>query len=319
MNNPIKAAEYIPVDASTPIVTFSNLTFAVPRRAVDLQVKVSAPVSGSDLPILLLSHGHGNSNYLSSLNGYGPIASFWAAHGFVVIQPTHLDSKTLGLDITGPEGALFWRSRAEDMRYILDHLSEIETGVAGLLGRLDRNRVVAAGHSLGGHTVAMLLGMEVTDPVNGEIVNLADKRVKAGVMMVPPGRGEDLAPFALEHFPVLKTSNFATIAAPGLVIVGDKDVNPRFSPRQDWRADAYHLSPSPKCLLTLFGAEHGLGGVSGYDAGETTDENPERVSVIQRLTWAYFRTALYTGDPAWPQASKALENAAQSVGRIDCK
>ncbi len=43
----------------------------------------------------------------------------------------------------------------------------------------------------------------------------------------------------------------------------------------DWHADPYFLSPGPKCLLSLFGAEHGLGGVSGYDAAETTDEDPD--------------------------------------------
>ena len=60
-------------------------------------MRVSAPVTGSELPVILLSHGHGHSNNLSSLNGYAPLASFWAAHGFVVIQPTHLDSATLSL------------------------------------------------------------------------------------------------------------------------------------------------------------------------------------------------------------------------------
>ena len=55
------------------------------------------PESGSDLPVILLSHGHGMANFLSSLNGYGPLANFWATHGFVVIQPTHLDSTALGL------------------------------------------------------------------------------------------------------------------------------------------------------------------------------------------------------------------------------
>ena len=71
------------------------MVLPAPGRAVDLQVRVSAPVTGSELPIILLSHGHGPSNNLSSLNGYAPLANFWAAHGFVVIQPTHLSSRTL--------------------------------------------------------------------------------------------------------------------------------------------------------------------------------------------------------------------------------
>jgi hypothetical protein len=63
----------------------------------------------------------------------------------------------------------------------------------------------------------------------------------------------------------------------------------------DWHADPYVLSPGPKSLLTLFDAEHGLGGISGYDVAETTDENPDRVAAVQQLTWAYLRTQLYPG------------------------
>ncbi len=55
------------------------------------------------------------------------------------------------------------------------------------------------------------------------------------------------------------------------------------------------LSPGPKSLLTLFGAEHGLGGVAGYDAADTTDENPERVAAVAQLCWACLRTELYPG------------------------
>ena len=101
----IGKAKDIPVTASTPVVSVSPVTLAAPERAVDLQVRVSAPTTGRDLPILLLSHGHGRSNYLSSLHGYSPVANFWAAHGFVVIQPTHLSSKSLSLSPETPRRA----------------------------------------------------------------------------------------------------------------------------------------------------------------------------------------------------------------------
>lgn len=236
MSTPFTEAAGIPVSDPTPVMTFSPVLLSVPGRVVDLQIKVSAPATGSDLPVILLSHGHGPSNFVSSLHGYGPVANFWAAHGFVVIQPTHLDSTTLGLrESDDPEAPLYWRSRAEDMRYILDHLEQIEAAVPGLSGRLDRSRIAAAGHSMGGHTVGMLCGQGVTDPVNGTEVDLADARVKAGVLMAPPGKGEDLATFAAEHYPVLGTTSFAKMTTPALVIVGENDWNPAFSDRKDWR------------------------------------------------------------------------------------
>ena len=304
----------------TPVVTFSPVVLSVPGRQVDLEIKVSVPATGTDLPIILFSHGHGPSNFVSSLRGYGPLVDFYAAHGFVVIQPTHLDSKVLGLrDEKGPEGALFWRSRAQDMHFILDHLDQVEAVVPGLGSRLDRGRIAAVGHSMGGHTVGMLAGMRVTDPKDEKEWDLSEPRIKASVLLAAPGKGSDLAAFASEHYPVLRNNNFAEMKTQALVVAGDKDKSPMFSDRDGWRADAYFLSPGPKCLLTIFGGEHSLGGISAYDAAETTDENPERVAAVQWLTRAYLRTALYPEDRAWQVAHTALMESPNPLGRIESK
>lgn len=319
MRTPETYAAGIPVSDPTPVTTYSPVLLPVPGRATDLAIKVSAPATGSDLPVIVLSHGHGPSTFLSSSNGYGPVAGFWAAHGFVVVQPTHQDSKTLDLDPHGPEGALFWRSRAEDVSHVLDHLEQIEATVPGLAGRLDRRRVAAVGHSMGGHTVGLLAGMRTTDPVDGTTPDLTDPRITASVMMAPPGKGEDLAEWGTEHYPALGTTDFAQMTAPVLVVVGEEDAHPFFSERKDWRSDAYLTSPGPKTRLVLFGAEHGLGGVSGFDVAETTDEDPERVAALRALVWAYLRTQLYPGDTAWTQAVAALESSPVPLGRVDVK
>src|SRR5258706_2278127 len=93
MNEPTPAAG----TAGTPtqVLSISPIVLPAPGRAVDLQLRVSAPVKGTELPILLLSHGHGPSNFVSSLYGYAFLANYFAAQGFVVMQPTHLDSNTL--------------------------------------------------------------------------------------------------------------------------------------------------------------------------------------------------------------------------------
>lgn len=59
--------------------------------------------------------------------------------------------------------------------------------------------------------------------------------------------------------------------------------------------------------------------MSGYDVAETTDENPDRVAAVQQLTWAYLRTQLYPGDPAWQAARDALTAEANPLGRIESK
>ncbi|MEU7235562.1 alpha/beta hydrolase family protein [Streptomyces chrestomyceticus] len=305
----------------TPVLSVAPVVLTVPGRAVDLQLRISAPVAGSDLPVVLLSHGQGYSHHLSSLNGYAPLANFWAAHGFAVIQPTHLSSRTLDLDPATPGAPLHWRSRAEDMRHILDRLDVIEAAVPQLPGRLDRERIAVAGHSMGGHTASLLLGARLTDPDDGTVVDLAEPRIKAGVLLAAPGRGGDaLTTSVAEAFPFMATMDFSRMVTPTLVVAGDKDDSAHLTVQGPaWHADPYVLSPGPKSLLTLFGAEHGLGGVSGYDVAETTDESPERVSAVQRLTWAYLRSQFHPGDSAWEAACEALTTGPDALGRVEAK
>lgn len=305
----------------TPVLSVSPVVLPVPGRAVDMEIRVSAPVTGSDLPVILLSHGQGYSNHLSSLNGYAPLVNYWAAHGFAVIQPTHLSSTTLKLGPDTPGAPMFWRSRVEDMRHLLDRLDAIEAAVPHLAGRLDHGSVAVAGHSMGGHTASMLLGARLTDPDDGTVVDLADPRISAGVLLAAPGRGGDvLTPTVVENWPFFVDMDFSRMATPALVVAGDKDDSGHLTVAgPDWHADPYTLAPGPKSLLTLFEAGHGLGGVSGYDVAETTDENPERVAALQRLTSAYLRSRLHPGDSAWQTARDALAADPAPLGRIESK
>ncbi|XVQ06583.1 alpha/beta hydrolase family protein [Spirillospora sp. CA-255316] len=301
--------------AATPIVSVKPIVLPAPERGEDLHVRVSAPLTGRDLPIILFAHGFG-----SNLDGYAPLTDYWAAHGFVVIQATHLDSRRLNLAADDPRKPLMWRFRVEDMKRILDDLDMLERAVPGLAGRLDRNCIAAAGHSFGGQTAAILLGLRVTDPQTGVAEDLSDPRVTAGVLLATAGEGGDhLTPFAAENLPWLREVDSSHVTAPALVVAGDKDDLPVTTRGPEWTIEPYTLSPGDKSLLTLFGGEHLLGGISGYEAAETTDENPARVALVRQVTLAYLRHVLGIDSSAWTAAQAALAGTPHPMGRLESK
>ncbi|AMM21617.1 chlorophyllase [Frondihabitans sp. PAMC 28766] len=296
-----------------PIVSVKPITLASPGRGVDLTLRLSAPVSGAGLPVILFSHGFGES-----LSGYGPLTDYWASHGFVVLQPTYLDSRSIGLADDDGRRAGIWRQRAADASRTLDQLDEALEAIPGLPERVDRSRIAAAGHSFGGQTTGILLGLRVLDPETSALDDLRDPRVKAGVLLATAGRGADLSPLAAEHFPFMRPT-FDHMEAPALVVLGDRDDSPLSTRGPDWSADPYSDSPGEKHLLTLIGGEHSLGGVPGYDVKETTDENPERVILLRSVAAAFLRHALGIDESAWNGFRETLGGAGSETARLESK
>ena len=288
---------------TAPVVSVKPVRLDAPGRGEDLLVRVSAPATGRDLPVIVFSHGFG-----SSADGYGPLVDYWAAHGFVVVQPTHLDSRVRALPAEDPRTPEIWRLRAEDLRHAIDQLDAVAGAVPGLGGRVDSGRIAVAGHSWGAQSASMLLGARVA----GAEEDWSDSRVSAGVLFAITGTGgADLSPFAAEHFPFM-SPGFEEMKTPALIVAGDRDDSMLSVRGPDWFTDAYRLSPGEKSLLTVFGAEHSLGGIPGYEARETTDENPDAVALQQRVSTAYLRTVLVPGDESWAGIEGGLAGRVES-------
>jgi dienelactone hydrolase len=299
------------LETPSQVVSVRPVLLPARNRGTELQIRVTAPTSGSDLPVIVFAHGFGQS-----MAGYDPLVDHWSANGFVVIQPTFLDSATLGLTPADPRYPTIWRSRVDDLEHVIDELETTIAAVPGLPGRVDPSRLAVAGHSWGGQSVGMLLGARVLDADGEPGEDRTDTRVKAGVLLATTGiaRG-DLAPFAQENFAFM-SPDFTRLDTPSLVVAGDQDQSALSTRGPDWFTDVYHLSPGARHLVTLHGGEHSLGGIQGYGSTATTDESPEHVDLVRRSTTAFLKTALRVDENAWlDMAARTVE----SVGHIDSK
>ncbi|MEW1891117.1 MULTISPECIES: chlorophyllase [unclassified Streptomyces] len=297
---------FAPAQSRTKTVAIKPITVPTSGRAVPLQVKVTAPAEGRDLPVIVFSHGNA-----WSMDGYEPLVDRWAAAGFVVVQPTHLDSRRNTIPFDDPRFGTIWRVRIDDLHAVLDHLDTILAEAGDLIDRADPRSVALVGHSWGAQTVGTLLGARVFDAQGTAGEDFSHDGAKAGVLIAATGTGDSLTPFAVEHLPFMRP-DYATMTAPALVIAGDKDQSKMSTRGPDWFLDAFDVSPAPKHLLVVPGGEHTLGGIAGEAVCETTDTDAHRVALVADAVTAYLLDALDRDPDAWSrfrEDTEAVEKA----------
>jgi len=295
-----------------PISAVKPITVPMSGRDTALQVRVTAPTTGTNLPLVVFSHGNA-----WSLDAYGPLIDRWAASGFIVVQPTHLDSRRHGIVPGDPRFAGIWRSRIGDLHAILDNLDATLAQASGLDARADRTRIAAVGHSWGAQTVGTLLGARVLDDGGNPGEDFTHPAVTAGALLAATGSGDTLTPFAAEHLPFMRP-DYSTMTTPALIIAGGKDQSALSTRGPDWFTDAYRLSPAPKTLLTITDAEHTLGGIAGEAVAETTDEDPARVALVADAVSGYLLDASGADTAAWTDIQRHAAGGAGSY-RIESK
>ena len=287
--------------ATVPIVTVNSVVLEDAAQGKEILLRITAPRDGKRLPIILFSHG---AQY--SKDDYLPLTEFWASHGYVVIQPTHIESLSLGLPRNDPRISDAWKSRVLDLRKALDSLDEIEKQAPMLKGRMDRKHVLAAGHSFGGHTTAVLIGAKTPEMSDKD---LSDPRVIAGVMLAPPGLATGF-----------RQVTWQADARPALNIVGMDDIIPGFN--DDWQAHAqyyYERQGGPQCLAAMTGMKHYLGGTLGTNRTEEKTPNADSMAQIKRVSLAFF-DYYARGSKDWETVrSELLASRPPVIGLFECK
>lgn len=140
-SRPLNIAIWYPTRQDRPIENVGeNMAF------VGTESVVSAESLPGAHPLLLISHGYGGN--WRNLNW---LAQQLAAQGYIVAAPDHPGTTTL--DKMPAAAAQLWE-RSRDLRRVLDRL----IATPGLAGEVDKRRIAALGHSLGGWTVLQLAG-----------------------------------------------------------------------------------------------------------------------------------------------------------------
>ena len=219
----------------------------------------NAKVDSENGPYPLIIFSHGLSGYRTQNT---VIMEELASHGYVVIQPTHFDSSSLGFVTKRDNMREMYQqmlfvtdSRRQDMSFIVDSLDSIEELVPDLENKLDTTKLVAAGHSMGAATAMIVAGMTLVNPMDGYEETSNEPRYKDILMIC-----------ATSTMALMPPDPWKGVKVPTLISTGTKD----FSDVGSGRINAPFKYEVPKSMTRSFaphhyvlidGADHYLGGL----------------------------------------------------------
>jgi dienelactone hydrolase len=153
-------------------------------------------------PLVVFSHGSGGTRV-----GYVFFTEFLASHGFIVVAADHIGNSRYTIvnnqvvKAGGARGQASAKDRPKDVSFLIDAMTRMNNGGdSRFAGRVDLEKVGAAGMSFGGSTTENVVEQE--------------RRVKAGVMLAPGGPTGDRTNFTTPIFMMIGTED-ATLREQG--------------------------------------------------------------------------------------------------------
>jgi predicted dienelactone hydrolase len=260
-----------------PDIRTIDFTLTDEARHKDLPVRATYPAGtmrhGLALPVIIFSHGAWGSG-----ENYRPLAEYWAHHGYIVLQPTHEDSVSLGQRFLDRSVFRFWDERPADISFLYEQLGRIERRLDRLPGSVDTRNVAMGGHSFGGHTAQLIAGASA-NTVTGRR-SFAEPRFKAVLVISGQGPGG-----------LFDRQSFQSMYGPMMFITGSEDRSPVSDETPDNRRLAFDLAPpGDKFLLWIQGARHNFGGISDGDRRRLLSgpAHPEQVELVEIASTAFF-------------------------------
>jgi predicted dienelactone hydrolase len=285
------------------------------KRDREIPVKIYYPKTGSGpFPVIIFSHGLGGTR-----EAYEYLGRHWASHGYVSVHLQHPGSdddvwrnaepaermQAMRRSAANPQNSL---NRPVDVSFAIDQMTKLNREAGPFKGRLDLNRIGAAGHSFGAYTTLAVAGQVFVGPlVDGR--TLADPRVKAAIPMsapVPTHKGQ------LDRV-------YGSIRIPCLHMTGTKDNSPiGNTPAEDRRIPFDHIRGADQYLIIFKDGDHMIFSGRGRLQGGEQDEKFQ--ALIRESTLAFW-DAYLRGDPkakAW-LANGGFESVLGKSGTFEKK
>ncbi|MDM4767615.1 alpha/beta fold hydrolase [Pelomonas sp. SE-A7] len=292
---PQQAASAQPAEAADYQVLDFDWQDKSRQREVPVRLYWPAQAASAAVPLVVFSHGLGGSR-----QGYSYLGRYWASQGYASLHVQHVGSDRRIW--TGNVFSLIGRlqdaakesealDRVRDMRFALDRLLAAEQGA-----HIDRQRIVAAGHSYGATTSLLLAGARPPDAPAG----LQDERIRAAIIIsAPPFYGQG-APE-----PIL-----APVRVPTLHVTATEDVInvPGYHSEAGDRLSVFEATGGQRKRLAVFtGGSHSIFTDRAGTGGVTL--NPQVKAATRELTLAFLSSVFEgreEGLQSWHQRWKPL-------------
>lgn len=278
------------------------------RRAVP--AKIFMPIASDPqgpFPVIVFSHGLGGSYDRCSYLGRS-----WASNGFVAVLLCHPGSdesvwrgKVRFMNELRESYKRNWtgRTRANDIRFVLDRLERLVQEDEYWADRIDPDRIGVGGYDLG--ALASLLVVGQTPPDGGE--SLYDPRVKAALPMSSPvhcGRGGF-------------RNTYGSIDVPVFFISGTEDDGIIGSTKASQRRIPFDfMQENDRYLVVLHGADHLVYG--GHVLSMRARNDKTFQATIVRVSTCFWQAHL-RGDRYWRDVldGHGLGSLAGGMARIE--
>jgi len=270
ISGPYKAA-----DGPCKVRTIEAVALHDAARGKDLSLLIYAPQVVAPHPVILFSHGAGESK-----DDYAALGQFWASYGYLSIHPAYSDSA----GDTKYNDPKLWEDRVRDVALVLESLAQLHQKAPALMGSPDAKHVGVGGHAFGAYTAQLLGGATIHIPNGEKGKSFLDKRVQALLLLAPPGHGVY----------GLNDGSWDKLGCPLLAVTGTRDRVPLHGP--EWRYESFRLSPpGDKFMMVIEDAHFGLGLISSPNPAfeaHAGPVDPEQRAWIKSLSLAFWDACL---------------------------